>query len=131
MEFPNKFDGFYFTPMVDEEDEGFNFRFFNLKEKNTPKDGNTFHVCFVKTGKDGGPEFDCDFEAIIADPTGYVMNLSGYGIYGCVLRKTKISGKWFEDYLTNIKMKLYNKKMTKMLKSILEHKENGDYNAEK
>jgi len=131
MEFPKKFDGFYFTPIIDPNDDGFNFKFFNLKEEKTTKDNDMFHVCFVKTGKDGRPEYDCDFEAILGDPTGYVMNLAGHGVYGCLLRKSKTSGKWFEDYLTNIKMKLYNKKLTKMLKSILEYKQDGDYNAKK
>ena len=138
MNFPKKFDGFYFTPIIDPDDEGFNFKFFNLTEKNHSKKpietspiGDVFHICFVKESKTGSPEYDCDFEAILGDPTGYVMNLAGHGVYGCILRKTKTSGKWFEDYLTNIKMKLYNKKITKMLKSILEHKRNGDYNAEK
>ena len=28
MDFPKKFDGFYFTPIVDPDDDGFNFRFF-------------------------------------------------------------------------------------------------------
>ena len=119
MDFPKKFDGFYFTPIIDPDDDGFNFKFFNLTEKDysqKPVESSTI-----------GDKFHCDFEAILGEPTEYVMNLSGHGLYGCVLRKTKTSGKWFQDYLTTIKMKLYNKKMTKMLKSILEHKKNGDY----
>ena len=52
------------------------------------------------------------------------MNLTGHGVYGAIIRKTKTSGKWFETYLTNIKLRMYNKKVTNMLKSILGDKIN-------
>ena len=68
--------------------------------------------------------FDDAFEAVLGDPLQYVMNLAGTGLYGTVLRKTKTSGKWFQDYLTDTKLKLYNKKVTKALKSILGNKKN-------
>ena len=95
MDFPKKFDGFYFTPIIDPDDEGFNFKFFNLTEKNYSQKpvesstiGDKFHICLIKEGRTGAPEYDCDFEAILGEPTEYVMNLSGHGLYGCVLRKT-------------------------------------------
>jgi hypothetical protein len=48
------------------------------------------------------PEFDDAFEAILGDPESYIRNLVGAGLYGCVVRKTTKSGKWFEDYLTSV-----------------------------
>ena len=48
------------------------------------------------------PEFDDAFEAILGDPESYIKNLVGAGLYGCVVKKTTKSGKWFEDYLTSV-----------------------------
>jgi hypothetical protein len=48
------------------------------------------------------PEFNDSFEAILGDPQNYVKNLTGTGLYGCVVRKTTKSGKWFEEYLTSV-----------------------------
>ena len=34
-EVPEKYDGFYFLPLETADQEGFDFKFFNLKEENT------------------------------------------------------------------------------------------------
>ena len=130
-EAPEKYDGFYFLPLETADQEGFDFKFFNVKEKDASheaidgtKQGDMYHICILKKTKNNEPEFDDAFEAILGDPLQYVMNLAGTGLYGTVLRKTKTSGKWFQDYLTDTKLKLYNKKVTKALKSILGNKKN-------
>ncbi len=128
---PEKYDGFYFLPIIDDEEEGFDFKYFSVTEKNASHEpientklGDKYHICLLKTSKMNNPEFDCSFEAILGDPVGYIMNLTGHGVYGAIIRKTKTSGKWFETYLTNIKLRMYNKKVTNMLKSILGDKIN-------
>tara|TARA_X000001388_G_scaffold23008_1_gene15646 strand:- start:1718 stop:2137 length:420 start_codon:yes stop_codon:yes gene_type:complete len=130
-EVPEKYDGFYFLPLETADQEGFDFKFFNLKEEDTSHEsiegnniGDMYHICILKRNKNNGADFDDAFEAILGDPLQYVMNLAGTGLYGTVLRKTKTSGKWFQDYLTDTKLKLYNKKVTKALKSILGNKKN-------
>ena len=74
-----------------------------------------YHICILKKTKNNEPEFDDAFEAILGDPLQYIMNLAGTGMYGTVLRKTKTSGKWFQDHLTDTKLRLYNRKITKAL----------------
>mgnify|MGYP000338725195 CR=1 FL=1 len=49
-----------------------------------------------------GLEFDDAFEAILGDPESYIKNLVGAGLYGCVVRKTTKTGKWFDNYLTSV-----------------------------
>ena len=130
-EAPEKYDGFYFLPLETDDAEGFDFKFFNVKDKDAshdPIDGNKigdkYHICILKRSKNNEAEFDDAFEAILGDPLQYIMNLAGTGMYGAVIRKTKTSGKWFEDYLTDTKLRLYNIKITKALKSILGSKKN-------
>lgn len=104
------YDGFYFIPSVDDDDEDtYKLAFFNLKEEaanGVPVDssemGNMYHMCFFKTTEEGAPVFDDAFEAILADPIVYVNNLTGSGLGGCILKKTDKSEKWWVDYLDYI-----------------------------
>jgi hypothetical protein len=100
------FDGFWFLPC---EEEGLNLSFFTFKDEyggGTPIGGNqigdNYHLAFFKENEEGLPEFDDAFEAILGDPKTYIKNLVGAGLYGCVVRKTTKTGKWFEDYLTSV-----------------------------
>jgi hypothetical protein len=100
------FDGFWFLPC---EEEGLNLSFFSFKDEyggGTPIGGNqlgdNYHLAFFKENEEGLPEFDDAFEAILGDPESYIKNLVGAGLYGCVVRKTTKTGKWFEDYLKSV-----------------------------
>ena len=100
------FDGFWFLPC---EEEGLNLSFFSFKDEyggGTPIGGNqlgdNYHLAFFKENEEGMPEFDEAFEAIIGDPQSYIKNLVGAGLYGCVVRKTTKTGKWFDNYLTSV-----------------------------
>jgi hypothetical protein len=99
-----KYDGIYFLPGDSEEE--LSLSYFELKEeelKGEPIDnssiGDMFHIAFFKWSDGGNPVFDGHFEAILADPTVYLKNLVGADVYGCVLRKTENSAKWWQDYL--------------------------------
>lgn len=101
------FDGFWFLPC---DEEGLNLSFFTFKDEyggGTPIGGNqlgdNYHLAFFKENEEGMPEFDDAFEAILGDPESYIKNLVGAGLYGCVVRKTTKTGKWFNDYLTSVK----------------------------
>jgi hypothetical protein len=101
------FDGFWFLPC---DEEGLNLSFFTFKDEyggGTPIGGNqlgdNYHLAFFKENEEGLPEFDDAFEAILGDPESYIKNLVGAGLYGCVVRKTTKTGKWFNDYLTSVK----------------------------
>jgi hypothetical protein len=100
------FDGFWFLPC---EEEGLNLSFFSFKDEyggGTPIGGNqlgdNYHLAFFKENEEGLPEFDDAFEAILGDPQSYIKNLVGAGLYGCVVRKTTKTGKWFDDYLKSV-----------------------------
>jgi len=100
------FDGFWFLPC---EEEGLNLSFFSFKDEyggGTPIGGNqlgdNYHLAFFKENEEGMPEFDDAFEAILGDPESYIKNLVGAGLYGCVVRKTTKTGKWFDDYLKSV-----------------------------
>ena len=100
------YDGFWFLP---NEEEGLKISYFTFGEEfggGSPVGGNqlgdTYHLAFFKENEEGMPEFDDAFEAILGDPQTYIKNLVGAGLYGCVVRKTTKSGKWFEDYLTSV-----------------------------
>ena len=100
------FDGFWFLPC---EEEGLNLSFFTFKDEyggGTPIGGNqlgdNYHLAFFKENEEGMPEFDDAFEAILGDPESYIKNLVGAGLYGCVVRKTTKTGKWFDNYLTSV-----------------------------
>jgi len=100
------FDGFWFLPC---DEEGLNLSFFTFKDEfggGTPIGGNqigdNYHLAFFKENEEGMPEFDDAFEAILGDPESYIKNLVGAGLYGCVVRKTTKTGKWFDDYLKSV-----------------------------
>lgn len=127
MAISSEYDGFYFLP-GDEEGE-MKFAFFDFKEDydiGSPIEfneiGDKYHLAFFKKGEDGLPKYDDDFEAILADPQVYITGLLGAEIYGCVLRKTENSNKWFQDYLTRTQKTVTIKKMTEMLQSIIDSK---------
>ena len=79
-------------------------------------------MAFFKRGEDGHPEFDDTFEAIFADPAVYVKGLIGANVYGCVLRKTEKSQKWFDEYLNRAKSSVMMLKVKGILTSIAETK---------
>ena len=103
------FDGFFFTPGV--EDGELELSFFDYNEENLKTAekventayGDKYHIAFFKPDGEGFVEFDETFEAIFADPVAYVENLNGTELFGCVLRKTTQSDKWFNNYLTKAK----------------------------
>lgn len=108
-----KFDGLYFLPS-DEEDDGLVLKYFNFtapefvdaEPVDGTKVGDMYHIAFFREDEQGDPVFDESFEAIFACPRTYVRQLAGMGLYGCMLRKTTKSGKWFDDYLTGIKKQI-------------------------
>lgn len=98
------YDGFYFLP--GDEDNQLTLSYFKLNEEfvdGKPVDfssvGDMFHIAFFKWSDGGNPVFDEHFEAIFTDPSTYIRGLAGADLYGCVLRKTDKSAKWWEDYL--------------------------------
>ena len=103
------YDGFFFTP--GSEDDELELSFFDYKDeklKNAEKVENTavgdkYHIAFFKPDEEGFVQFDESFEAIFADPVIYVQNLSGTNLFGCILRKTTHSYKWFDNYLKKAK----------------------------
>lgn len=102
---PSEYDGFYFLPLEDDED-GINFVFFELKGENAGGEkiggnaiGDEWHIAFFRKDENDEPAFDETFDAILGDPLAYVKTLVGANLYGCILRKTTKSGKWFDDYL--------------------------------
>jgi hypothetical protein len=107
MQNDQTFDGFWFLPC---DEEGLKLSFFTFGEEfggGTPIGGIVQLVMFTiwpffKENEEGMPEFDDAFEAILGDPESYIKNLVGAGLYGCVVKKTTKSGKWFEDYLTSV-----------------------------
>jgi len=108
MDKPDEYDGFYFLPS--DEEQTLNLAFFKFKEgENFGKPveysnmGDKYHIAFFKCDDSGIPVFDEQFEAIFSDPTTYVKNLIGSDLYGCILRKTEQSYKWWNDYLTGAK----------------------------
>jgi len=125
----HEFDGIYFLPYEDEKEEGLLISYFDFKNEmadGTPIEGTAigpkYHIAFFRQGEDGMPVFDETFEAILGDPGKYIQNLTGAGVYGCVVKKTNKSQKWFEDYLNRTLNHITMKKMVGCLKSILETK---------
>lgn len=122
------FDGVYFMPAgEDGEDlEISYFEFRNEMANGVPiiesKIGNSYHIAFFKKGLDGSPEFDGSFEAILACPKTYIENLAGAHVYGCAVKKTNKSGKWFDDYLKRTLKQITIKKLAGVAKMISETK---------
>ena len=104
----DEYDGFYFLP--GDEDGDLTLAFFKFNEGQDygkPVEssdlGDKFHIAFFKRNEDGNPVFDEQFEAIFVDPATYVKNFIDSNLYGCILRKTENSQKWWEEYLTRAK----------------------------
>jgi hypothetical protein len=103
---PNEYDGIYFLP--GEEDNELVIHCWEFKANTeyagaTPIEGNQignmYHIAFFRRDGEGNPIFDDHYEAILGDPETYIKGLTGAGLYGCLLKKTEKSGKWFEEYL--------------------------------
>lgn len=112
---PKEYDGIYFLP-GDEEDE-MKFSFFDMNDESYDREpientiiGDKFHIAFFTMDEDGSAVFDEHFEAIFADPMTYLQGFIGQDLYGCLVRKTKSSGKWWNDYLERAQVR------TRMLK---------------
>lgn len=104
----DEYDGFYFLPGDNEGDLTLAFFKFNGdtdygKPVESSDLGDKFHIAFFKRNEDGNPVFDDHFEAIFVDPIVYIKNFVDTNLYGCVLRKTENSQKWWEEYLTRAK----------------------------
>jgi len=118
---PSEYDGIYFLPGNSDDElmlSCWEFKtdteFANSKPVGDSQIGHTYHIAFFTKDDEGNPVFDEHFEAILGDPETYLKNLTGAGLYGCILKKTEASGKWFEEYLKRainhvkmIKMKSY------------------------
>jgi hypothetical protein len=105
-----EYDGFYFLPHYDGDDEGLRFDFFRFMDEyanGVKKDhcemGDMYHIVFITHDGEGNPILDENFDAIFVDPVEYVNNLLGADLFGCVVRKTDKSEEWLEKYLTRIK----------------------------
>jgi len=123
-----EYDGFYFLP-GDEENE-LEISYFQFTEDeyrqnptNYPNLGDMYHIAFFKPDCDGKPAFDETFDAILIDPKVYVTGLIGSNLFGCLVKKTKKSTEWFNDYLKNTQKSIMIKKLKSSLESILESKE--------
>jgi len=122
-----EFDGIYFLP--GQEEGELVISYFDFKNdmaggseiENTPI-GPKYHIAFFKRGEDEQPEFDASFEAILACPKTYIESLAGANVYGCVVKKTDKSQKWFDEYLQKTLGHVTMRKMIGCLKSILETK---------
>lgn len=122
------YDGFYFLPAEDDDDDlvlsYFDFvgEYADAEPVESTEIGNKYHIAFFRKNEDGLPEFDESFEAILGDPATYVQNLVGAGLYGCIVKKTTKSGKWFEDYLTKVESNVTMDKLEKATRSFLKRK---------
>jgi hypothetical protein len=113
---PSEFDGMYFLPSNDEN--AIEMHFFTLHEQGVPVRPDLYHIAFFDRDENGNPKFDGAFEAVLGDPKAYVMNLIGAETYGCILRKTDTSGKWWDHYLKRALQKIIMIKMKTALESI-------------
>ena len=122
-------DGIYFLP-GDEDDEllisHWEFKPDSEYHGGTPLDGseigNCYHIAFFRKDEEGNPVFDEHFEAIFGDPDAYIRSLTGCGLYGCMVKKTDKSPKWFEEYLYRTVGRDMIDKMTSALNSLVESK---------
>lgn len=123
-----EYDGIYFLPGDEDNELIISYWSFKDQEMATAKPvdnnqmGDMYHVAFFKRNEKGDPAFDDSFEAIFADPSIYVNNLAGAGIYGCVVKKTEKSSEWFDNYLQKAIGHVKIQEMIGCLKSILESK---------
>ena len=121
----NPHDGIFFLP--GEDDDEMCLEFFNFKDDmaggtlvEASEIGPKYHIAFFRKNKEGEPVFDDHFEAIIGDPHTYLKNLNG--LYGCMVKKTDKSPKWFEEYLYRTVGRDMIDKMTSALNSLVESK---------
>jgi len=115
------FDGFSFLPTND--DNELELAFFKVKrEMGQPIDstsiGDMFHVAFFRLSKDKPAEFDEEFEAVFADPKVYVQNLAGAKLAGTFLRKTEHSGKFWKEYLNELKTQSKMSQMQMLMQAV-------------
>lgn len=121
------YDGVYFLPHTDGENEGLKYQFFELKEEDNDEPiegsslGNKYHLVFFKEGDDGLPVLDDQFEAILVDPATYLHGLLGAGVYGCILKKTAKSQDWIDKYLDGVLKSTLQKKLLKYAESLSEN----------
>lgn len=120
---PNDYDGIYFLP--DESETDLQLAYFKFKDEFADQEpiefsdvGYKYHIAFFKRDEYGNPIFDDTFEAILGDPSVYLKNLTGAGVYGCILKKTAKSQEWFDEYLTRAFKKLKIKEMIDHLNAI-------------
>ena len=125
---PQKFDGVYFNPNVDEYGDTYTLSFFNYDKETTgaklienTKIGIKFHIAFFKPNDKGIPVFSDSFEAILNDPIQYINSLVGSDLAGCICRKTEKSYIWFEKYLNYVTGDEYQKRMLEACKSIADN----------
>lgn len=124
----DEYDGFYFLP--GDEDGDLNIAYFKFKPgeeftgepvQDSPM-GSTYHIAFFRRDANGDPMFDETFDAVFTDPAVYIQQLVGSNLYGCVLRKTEKSSKWWEEYLTRAQKTCMMNKLISVSKSVLETK---------
>ena len=117
-----KYDGVYFLPHTDGENEGLKYQFFELKDEaiDGSSMGNKYHLVFFKEGEDGLPVLEDQFEAILVDPATYLRGLLGAGVYGCILKKTAKSQDWIDKYLDGVLKSTLQRKLLKYAESISE-----------
>jgi hypothetical protein len=102
---PNEYDGIYFYSGKDDELIMHCWEFKDDTEYAgaTPiegnKVGNMYHIAFFLKGEGNNPICEEHYEAILGDPETYVKGLAGAGLYGCVVKKTEKSGKWWNEYI--------------------------------
>lgn len=121
-----KYDGVYFLPHVEGDNEGLKYQFFELKDEDNSEPiessslGNKYHLVFFKEGEDGLPQLDDQFEAVLVDPATYLHGLLGAGVYGCILKKTAKSQDWIDKYLDGVLKSTLQRKLLKYAESISE-----------
>ena len=121
------YDGIYFLP--GDEDGELVLSYFDFNDEmagGVPVEntnyGSKYHIAFFQRGEDVKPVFDDSFEAILGDPAEYIKNLAGSEIFGCVVKKTTKSNKWFDSYLKRTNEEIEKLKSIDYLKSILDMK---------
>jgi hypothetical protein len=132
---PIEYDGIHFLPdysVVKEDGEEFeveNIRliYFNIDEQQNMNPieessiGHKWHITFFDVDEETNSlKISDNFEAILIDPTVYIKNFAGMGMYGLILRKTNESKQWLNDYLTRLEESLKIKKLKHYAESIAE-----------
>lgn len=122
-----EYDGIYFLPGEDDNElviSYFNFRYEMAGGKpiESTSVGYKYHIAFFNRDENGSPKFEDAFEAILADPSVWIGNLAGAGVYGCVVKKTDKSSDWFDNYLRKTVGYDKIKQMIQALKLIAETK---------